>query len=140
MAGGVITTAVAGVASQLVGGLDNLFTSDDERNEAKLKMQELLMQPQIQMGLTTLKEAEHKSIFVAGWRPGLGWVCVAGLAWEYVLRSLISSVLVMFGEVSKAVELPHLDAEQLIALVAVLLGVAGYRSFEKVKGVARGSL
>ena len=140
MAGGAITTAVAGVASQLVGGLDNLFTSDDERNEAKLKMQELLMQPQIQMGLTTLKEAEHKSIFVAGWRPGLGWVCVAGLAWEYVIRSLLASVLVMCGEVSMAVELPHLDAEQLIALVAVLLGVAGYRSFEKVKGVARGSL
>jgi hypothetical protein len=43
----------------------------------------------------------------------------------------------MAGEVVKAVELPHLDAEQLMALVTILLGVAGYRTVEKLRGTAR---
>jgi hypothetical protein len=140
MAAGLITTAVSGIAGELVGALDGIFTSDDERNQAQLKMQELLMQPQIQMGLATLQEAKHPSVFVAGWRPALGWICAAGLAWEYIIRSLLASALVMAGEGVKAVELPHLDAEQLMALVAILLGVAGYRTVEKLKGTARDTL
>ena len=140
MAGGIITAAAASVAGQLVGAFDELLTSDDERNQAKLKMQELLMQPQLLQAMTTLKEAEHPSIFVAGARPGLLWVCVVGLAWEYVTRPLLASALIMFGEVAKAVELPHLNAEQLIGLVSILLGLAGYRSFEKSRGIARETL
>lgn len=140
MAASIITAAVSGIAGELVGALDGLFTSDDERNQARLKMQAMLMQPQIQMGLATLQEAKHPSVFVAGWRPALGWICAAGLAWEYIIRSLLASALVMAGEVVKAVELPHLDAEQLLALVAILLGVAGYRTVEKLKGTARDRL
>lgn len=141
-----IAEAASGIASSVIGGLDDLFTSDEERLAAKLKLQEKLMQPQIIQAMTTLKEAEHPSVFVAGWRPALGWIAAAGLGWEFVLRPLAASgltLLSLHGSVNPAAcvqaaaDLPHLDSAQLMALVATLLGVAGYRTFEKAKGVAR---
>ena len=149
MSGGVITAAVSSVAGSLVEGLDNLITSDEERAQAMLKLQEQLMKPQIMQALTTLKEAEHPSVFVAGWRPALGWVAASGLFWEFVLRPILASGLHMLSLtgwanpascVQAAAELPFLDTAQLMALVSVLLGVAGYRTFERTKGVARESI
>ena len=145
MAGGLITATVATVAGQLAGALDDLFTSDDERAKARLKLETLLIQPQIIQGLTTLKEAGHASVFVAGWRPALGWVSVSGLGWEFILRPILASLLHIVSLtgwqpeacIQAAADLPHLDTAQLMALVTVLLGVAGYRTLEKTQGVAR---
>lgn len=155
MAAGIITGAVTSITGQVIGALDDLFTSDEERAVFELRKAEIteriearLMQPQLLQAETTLKEAEHSSVFVAGWRPALGWVAASGLAWEFILRPVIASTLHIVslsgwnpvGCIQAAADLPHLDAEQLMALVAVLLGVAGFRSFEKAKGVARGNL
>lgn len=149
MAAGIITSAVAATAGELVKGLDGLFTSDAERAEAELRMQTLLLQPQIIQALTTLKEAEHPSVFVAGWRPALGWMAAAGLAWEYIGRPTLGSLMhigaVIWPDASvrliqAAAGLPALDSDQLMALVAILLGVAGYRTVERVRGVARANL
>lgn len=145
MSGGIITAAVTNTVGSIMQGLDGLFTSDEERLKMELALQKQLMQPQVLQAMATIKEAEHPSPFVAGWRPGLGWVCVAGLAWEYVLRNLIGAGMTIasywVGDpvklVSAAADLPHVDGEALLALVAILLGVAGYRTFEKTKGVAR---
>ena len=145
MSGGIITAAVTNTVGSIMQGLDGLFTSDEERAKVELALQKQLMQPQIIQAMTTLKEAEHPSVAVAGWRPALGWVCAAGLAWEFVLRQLLGAAMIIssywVGDpvklVSAAADLPHLDAEPLMALVAILLGVAGYRTFEKTKGVAR---
>lgn len=145
MAGGVISAAVSGVAGQLVGALDGLFTSDDERNQAKLRMQELLMQPQIQQAIANVKAAEHPDLFVAGARPALLWICALGFAWEFLLRPLLGSALTigsLWGGnpellVLTAAELPSLDLEQLMGLTLAMLGLAGYRTMEKKAGVAR---
>jgi hypothetical protein len=146
MSGGIITGAVASVAGNLVGALDGLFTSDEERKEAELKLTQTLMQPQIIQALTTLKEAEHPSVFVAGWRPALGWISALGIGWEFVIRPSLAAGLhiasLYFGEhsvnfIQAASELPSLDTAQLMALITLLLGVAGYRTFEKTKGIAR---
>lgn len=145
MSGGMITSAVAGVASQLAGALDGLFTSDDERNKAKLKMQELLMQPQMMQALANLRSAEHASIFVAGARPAALWVCVAGFFWEFFLRPIVGALLViasLWGGnpellVLTADELPHINAEVLTSLLYGLLGLSAIRGIEKVKGVSR---
>ena len=144
----IISGVVGKIAGDLVGGLDDLFTSDEERAAAKLKLQEQLMRPQIIQAMTTLKEAGHPSVFVAGWRPGLGWVAVSGLAWEFVVRPLLAAglnIASLFGAdpikcVQAAAELPHLDVAQLVALVTLLLGVVVNRTFERTKGVARDSL
>jgi len=84
------------------------------------------------------KEAEHKSIFVAGWRPAIGWICGAGLAWNYVIAPLIIWLAFLFGkDISGA---PELNIAELMALLTGMLGMGGLRTYEKRIGVHRDSL
>lgn len=85
-------------------------------------------------------DAQSGSIFKGGWRPALGWCCVAGLIYTFLLRPLIPWV-VQVGAiiVNKTIELPTmppLDMKELMALVMALLGFGGFRMYEKIKGVA----
>lgn len=82
-------------------------------------------------------EAASSSVFVAGWRPAIGWVCGAALAFQYLARPLmmgIASATHMQG-----FDLPGLD-DNLWQLMLGMLGMGGLRTFEKVKGVATGPL
>ncbi len=74
-------------------------------------------------------EAGHKSVFVAGWRPALGWVCVLALASNYVISPYVNAFL--------NVEIPPLDVSVMMPLILGMLGLVGTRGLEKVKGVAR---
>jgi len=145
MAAGMITTAVSGVASQLVGALGDLFTSDDERNRAKIRMQELLQQPQMLQAMANIKQAEHPDLFVAGARPALLWICALGFGWEFLLRPLLGAAITiasLWGGnpellVLTASELPSLDIEQLMGLTLAMLGLAAYRTVEKNSNVMK---
>lgn len=63
----------------------------------------------------------------AGWRPFIGWVCGAALAYSFLVQPLLLGVGVQAGTI---------DASKLMDLVVVMLGVGGYRTYEKVRGVA----
>lgn len=76
-------------------------------------------------------EAAHASVFVAGWRPFIGWVGGVGLAYTFILSPFID----IFVD-----EMPVLESSQLMTLVMALLGVGAMRSFDKVNGVSRDSL
>lgn len=94
-------------------------------------------------------EAQHSSLFVAAWRPAVGWVCALALLWQYILSDLIRWSLVLFGitvdfinesgeTVQVPADLPELKGtDDLLTLLLALLGVAGIRSAEKYMGVAR---
>lgn len=73
------------------------------------------------------EEAKHGSIFVAGWRPAVGWVCAAGLAAQVILLPLMDRI---FGW-----SMPF-DIELLVLTMSGMLGMGGLRTFEKVKGVS----
>jgi len=79
-------------------------------------------------------EAAHKSIFVAGWRPFIGWVCGFGVAWAFVLGPIAAAVVASIGA---DVVLPEIATDNLMELVLGMLGLAGLRTFEKVKAVSR---
>ena len=72
-------------------------------------------------------EAAHKSLFVAGWRPFIGWTC--GLGLEY--NVIISKVLAIWFDV------PEVDSSLLMPVMTGLLGLGAMRSYEKTKGVSR---
>lgn len=78
-------------------------------------------------------EAQHSSVFVAGWRPFIGWVCGLALAYEYLMLPLFSWLSLNAGWQQP----PHLVMDGMMELVLAMLGVAGLRTFEKYKGVAR---
>jgi hypothetical protein len=81
------------------------------------------------------KEAEHGSIFVAGWRPFIGWVCGFGVAWQFVLSPIGTWIVVISGV--DIPPIPVLDTGPLMTLMLGMLGLGGLRTYEKRLGVAR---
>ena len=80
-------------------------------------------------------EAKHRNIFVAGWRPFIGWTCGVALAWHFVI-----SPFVIFGASMAGVELPELpefDMGSLMTVLMGMLGLGGLRTFEKAKGLSK---
>ena len=71
-------------------------------------------------------EAQHRTIFVAGWRPFIGWVCGFALAYNFVLRDL----LIWF--VGPEQVPPALQMEHLMTVLVGMLGLGGMRTFEKL--------
>ena len=72
-------------------------------------------------------EAGHRTVFVAGWRPFIGWVCGVALAYNFVIRDL-------FIWVTKTTDAPPaLQMEHLMTVLLGMLGLGGLRTFEKIK-------
>ena len=80
-------------------------------------------------------EAQHKSIFVAGWRPFIGWTCGIALMWHFVLSQFILFFATMFGFSLPA--LPEFDMGSLMTVLMGMLGLGGLRTFEKYKGMTK---
>ncbi len=80
------------------------------------------------------QEAAHRSVFVAGWRPFVGWCCGISLAWSYICQPIIVFVLAQTGHL---VDLPALDMSQMMPVLMGMLGLGGLRSFEKYKRVSK---
>jgi hypothetical protein len=77
-------------------------------------------------------EAMHASIFVAGWRPFIGWTCGVALAYNYVAMPFIVWVTKCFYP--EAPVMPALDMTELMVLLGGMLGIAGLRSREITQG------
>ncbi len=79
-------------------------------------------------------EAANPNLFVSGWRPAAGWVCVLGLLVQTVGYPLMGWALSMW---SPGTPMPEIDTNTLMGLLVPMLGLGAYRSYEKAKGVAR---
>jgi hypothetical protein len=79
-------------------------------------------------------EAQHRSVFVAGWRPFIGWTCAVAMAYHFVMQPII-----VFSLSANGVDysLPEFDMASLMTVVLGILGLGGMRSFEKYKGITK---
>jgi roadblock/LC7 domain-containing protein len=118
--------------------IDRLIPDRAAAERAKAEMEQQLVTAANAAAMAQVEvnkvEAAHSNVFVAGWRPSIGWVCAAGLAWAFVLAPIASWALVVLG--IKA-ELPAIHTDYLLELVLAMLGIGGLRTFEKLRGVAR---
>lgn len=130
---GAIVESVAKVA-------DDLFTSDEER--AKLALEQYKVDASLVQGQLEVNKAEAASgsIFVGGWRPAIGWVGAAAMAYQFIAYPFMVwgwSLMQANGWVSAELKPPPmLDTDALWVVLSGMLGIAGMRSIEKVKGVA----
>ena len=76
------------------------------------------------------QEAQHGSLFVAGWRPAIGWTCAAALAFEYLVSPLGQWIGFVLGH---PVPRPPTLSEHLWELLMGMLGLGALRSLEKIK-------
>ena len=131
----MLANLLGGDLVKSVGGIiDSLHTSQEEKDNAKIKLQALENELKTKQIDVNKVEAGHRSIFVAGWRPFLGWVSGISVAFVYLFQPFIVMVLKIFGS---DIELPTLDLSQLMPLILGMLGLGGLRSFEKVRGVSK---
>jgi hypothetical protein len=132
---GDIIDAVKDVASEVI-------VDKDKRNELQVRLEELrdranqrdfeLAQGQIEVNK---EEAKHSSVFVAGWRPAVGWVGVFALAYIFVIMPFMSFIARTIFEYQGGFPVIN-GTEQLMLLLFGILGIGGMRTLEKVKGVS----
>ena len=118
--------AAAAPINAISNGLDALFTSKEEKMNAAQLRRALELKPHLMQAEINKEEAKHKSIFVAGWRPFIGWVCGLGLFFAFLVGPTLSFL---------GLEAPVFPMDHMMALVYALLGLGGMRSFEKFKKV-----
>lgn len=128
--GGGTVDAVSAVGNVF----DQLFTSDQEREQAAAVMEKIRQRPHILQAEINRMEAAHRSIFVAGWRPFIGWVCGMGFLWAFLLHPLFEWMVVLFD---LKVTPPLIMTDNMMELVLALLGLGALRSVEKLKGRAK---
>jgi hypothetical protein len=80
------------------------------------------------------QEAASQSVFVAGWRPFIGWVCGSAFAWSFVLQPAYVTLLASLGHPVLQQNLPVLDFNQIQPVLYGMLGLGALRTYEKVKG------
>ncbi len=129
--GGGVVTAAEGVANII----DQFVETDDEKRAAEIIKARMMMKPSLAQIELNKIEAGHRSIFVAGWRPFIGWVCGFALAYNFVIRDLIAWVMVNTGATASLP--PDLAMGELMTVLLGMLGLGAFRTVEKFGGKAK---
>ena len=132
--------AAGPVALGLFGLIDQLFTSDDERMAAKLKVLELEKSGELAQIKVNTQEAKHASVFVAGWRPFIGWVCGLAFSWTFLLYPMLQFAVIAFGVPLDLSLLPIMDLSEMMPVLMGMLGLGAMRSYERRNGVERNTM
>ena len=123
-----ILASLIGPATSL---LDKVIEDKDEKNRIAFELSTLAERHAAELAKGQMEinkvEAAHKSLFVAGWRPSIGWCCSLGLLY-HVLIAQIAGIWV---------EVPEIDPSLLMTTMTGMLGLGAMRSYEKTRGVSR---
>ena len=117
------------------GPIDKLIPDKNKRMEFDQEISQLILGSDLAQMEVNKVEAAHKSLFVAGWRPAVGWTCCLGLAYNFVVYPLL--VLAMAIWVADVTPPHALEMGPLMTLLGGMLGFGGLRTFEKLKSVQR---
>jgi hypothetical protein len=109
--------------------------SEEEKAKLTLALAELNTALALAQGQAAVNavEAANPSLWVSGWRPGVGWICVVALGYQYVVYPLLLWLVAFYPALHAP---PPVVSEILLELMFGMLGVAGLRSYEKTKGIA----
>lgn len=118
--------------------IDKVIPDNNAKAKAKQELEKALIDNANAINLaqaeTNKLEANHRSVFVSGWRPFLGWVSGFGFAWVFVFQPFASWLLALYGIDAS---LPVLHTDVLMELTLAMLGLAGLRTWEKHKGLTK---
>lgn len=126
-------TAVSNVVGQII---DRVWPDPAQAAAAKLQFLQLQQTGEIAQitGQMQINQAEAQSVDpLQHWRGGMGWVCVAGYAWNFVLQPLVNAGAQIAGH---PMNLPPMDLSELSTLTLGMLGLGGLHVAERIKGAA----
>jgi len=135
-----------GFWSNLIGGsvvetgkgiadiVDKFMETPDEKRAAEIVNRKLQQRPdELQVEINKI-EAGHRSVFVAGWRPAVGWTCVSALIWGWIVQPIVKFIIAI-SEVSLSTPLPAINTGEAISLIMAMLGMGALRTYEKKSGL-----
>ncbi len=124
---GDVIGSVGDIVSEAVVDKDKKLAIGLELEKLRDRANERVHEEMLAQAATNTEEAKHGSIFVAGWRPAVGWVCAAGLAAQVIILPLLDRIFHW--------TMPF-DTELLLLTMSGMLGIGGMRTLEKIKGVS----
>jgi hypothetical protein len=130
MLGGSVVNAAEGVANII----DKFVETDEEKKAAEIILMKTQQEPDKWQALTNQIEATHRSMFVAGWRPFIGWICGIGIGCHFVFFPIIHWGAALAG---RTLDMPELAFGELMTLVISLLGLGATRTYEKKNNLTK---
>ena len=129
---------LASLIGPVVGLLDKFIEDKDQKNKLAHEIATMAQKHahEANMGQIDINknEANHRSIWVAGWRPACGWICAAALGWHFILQPIVLFLAAVFNIV---LPVPSFDMGSLMTVLMGMLGLGSLRTFEKQKGVTK---
>lgn len=122
------------VVSPVINKVLDFIPDPKQKLEAQQQLIASLQAWDAQQNAINVEEAKSSSLFVAGWRPAIGWCCAIALCYTYLIIPFAT-----WGFAAAKVVVPAFPAldDNLWQLMFGMLGMGGLRTFEKVKGVAK---
>lgn len=122
---------IAGIGAIADLGRDILamFPNAEQRNAAASKLQDLVSQVAAAQSATNTAEAGSDNLFVAGWRPFVGWACGIGFVYGVIVQPMLAGALTVVGWPP----VPPVDVSALVAILTGMLGLGGLRTYEKIQ-------
>jgi len=103
-------------------------------NAAALSQLQATLQADANQTQIDQQEAGSANLFVAGWRPFIGWVCGVAFAYHFIAQPLITYIMAACGH---SFTLPAFDMQELSTVLMGMLGLGGLRTIEKIQGAAK---
>jgi Holin of 3TMs, for gene-transfer release len=132
-------SAVSGLVNTVVSKIfpdaNKKLDVQEAKDAAVAAIKEMQVSGELQQVLGQLQinteEAKSSSIFVAGWRPWIGWVCGAAFAWQFVVGPIGEWIVALYGHPT---QIPTLDMATMMPVLLGMLGLGAMRSYDKKNG------
>lgn len=129
---------ISSLVAPVSGLLDKFIEDKDQRallahEIATLAEKQANEQAVAQIELNKV-EAAHQSMFVAGWRPAVGWVCALAMLLNFILIPFINLGMEFAGA---SIRLDLIEMDTMMPVLLGMLGLGGMRSYEKARKVSR---
>ena len=122
--------------------IDKILPDKAANDAAKAQLLSMQLTGDIQAQLAQIEvnktEAASQSIFVAGWRPFVGWACGGAFVYAFIIQPFAQFLLVAFHANFDPSKLPNLNLAEMMPVLLGMLGLAGMRTAEKIQGVNAG--
>ena len=134
--------ALLALINPIASIIDRVIPDKSAAATAKAQLLETEVQGELNTAIgqiqTNTAEAANQSVFVAGWRPFVGWACGAAFVYAFILQPSLQTFAVILHSKIDVTQLPKLDLSTMMPVLLGMLGLGAMRSFDKTQGTSNG--
>jgi len=137
--GDIFGSGAGGIVDGVAGAIDRFIETPEEKEAAAILRKKIEQEPAKWQAEINKISAAHRSVFVAGWRPFIGWVLGISLACFYIPQFVLAAIIwvKLSWAASALVAYPIASITGLTQLLYAMLGLGAMRTYEKTKNLTR---